>query len=97
MLTPSQGESPYEDATDVLRKKMGCKRKGNHFTVHGQLHEPIALKEYKKGHLPTRFMATLCACFIVLPLLISRLITFMCFLLCVFACLFMRLMTITNI
>ena len=27
---------------------MGCKRKGNHFTLHGQLHEPIALKEYKK-------------------------------------------------
>ena len=48
MLTTPQGESPYEDATDVLRKKMGCKRKGNHFTLHGQLHEPIALKEYKK-------------------------------------------------
>ena len=38
---------------------MGCKRKGNHFTLHGQLHEPIALKEYKKREsapppLPTR-------------------------------------------
>ena len=48
-LTSAQGESPYEDATDVLRKKMGAKRKPNHFTLHGQLHEPIALKEYKKG------------------------------------------------
>ncbi len=27
---------------------MGMGRKGNHFTLHGQLHEPLALKEYKK-------------------------------------------------
>jgi hypothetical protein len=33
----------------VLRKKMGMGRKGNHFTLHGQLHEPLALKEYKKA------------------------------------------------
>lgn len=28
---------------------MGMGRKGNHFTLHGQLHEPLALKEYKKA------------------------------------------------
>ena len=28
---------------------MGSKKKGNHFTLHGQLHEPIALKEYCKA------------------------------------------------
>ena len=27
---------------------MGAKFKGNAFTLHGQLHEPLALKEYKK-------------------------------------------------
>ena len=43
-----QGECPYEGPTDVMRKKLGYKKKGNHFTLHGQVHEGLALGKYKE-------------------------------------------------
>jgi len=44
-----QGENPYEDAVDILKKKLGLKKRPTYATIHGQLHEPLAMAEYKKG------------------------------------------------
>lgn len=49
MVFMVQGENPYEDAVDILKKKLGLKKRPTYATIHGQLHEPLAMAEYKKG------------------------------------------------